>query len=206
MSTGYRDYGYRSEAGNWSDSYLIPQLKRMLGNPRGPVLDIGCGNGAIARVLLDDGYDVYGIDASRSGIEIARACAADRFFLHDLTEEVLPDPIVQKRFVAAISTEVIAHLYSPRDLLRLARRVLVGGGELIVSTPYHGYLKNLALAIAGRMDEHFGALWDGGIIKFFSRRTLEHLLREEGFAAVEFRGTGRAPLLWKSMLIKARMV
>jgi 2-polyprenyl-6-hydroxyphenyl methylase/3-demethylubiquinone-9 3-methyltransferase len=51
---------------------------------------------------------------------------------------------------------------------------VVGMGFL--STPYHGYLKNLALAVSGKMDSHFGALWYGGHVKFFSIKTLQKLL------------------------------
>ena len=67
-----------------------------------------------------------------------------------------------------------------------------------------GYLKNCALAISGKLDAHFTALWDGGHIKFWSRRTLTALLQEAGFQVVSFRGAGRCPWLWKSMLIAAR--
>jgi len=205
MSANYKDYGYRSADSNWSDSYVVPKLRRMLGPPRGPILDIGCGNGAIARRLLRDGYDVYGIDASESGIAIANEKAPGRFFLHDLTVVGLPRELAGIRFVTVISTEVIAHLYTPRGLVEFARGVLAEGGELIVSTPYHGYLKNLALAVSGRLDAHFTALWDGGFIKFFSRKTLEALLRERGFVVTEFAGAGRWPFLWKSMLLKAKV-
>jgi len=80
-----------------------------------------------------------------------------------------------------------------------------GGGEMIISTPYHGYLKNLALAITGKMDSHFTVLWDGGHIKFWSVKTLTKLLNEFGFEVVEFRGSGRLPYLWKSMFVRARV-
>ncbi len=75
-----------------------------------------------------------------------------------------------------------------------------------MSTPYHGYLKNLALAATGKLDAHFTVLRDGGHIKFFSRRTLEQMLREQGFEVAGFAGAGRWPWLWKSMLVKARVV
>ncbi len=57
---------------------------------------------------------------------------------------------------------------------------------------------------SGKLDRHFTALWDGGHIKFWSRRTLSALLQEAGFELVAFRGAGRWPWLWKSMLIAAR--
>ena len=78
-------------------------------------------------------------------------------------------------------------------------------GRLILSTPYHGYLKNVALAVSGRLDAHHTVLWDGGHIKFFSRRTLEEMLRQGGFKPLEFVGAGRLPYLWKSMVISAEV-
>jgi 2-polyprenyl-6-hydroxyphenyl methylase/3-demethylubiquinone-9 3-methyltransferase len=74
----------------------------------------------------------------------------------------------------------------------------------MISTPYHGYFKNLALAISNKLDDHFTALWHGGHIKFWSRRTLTKLLTDNGFRVVGFSGIGRAPFLWKSMVIVAR--
>ncbi len=70
----------------------------------------------------------------------------------------------------------------------------------ILSTPYHGYWKNLALALTGKMDAHFTALWDGGHIKFFSLPTLETVLREAGAQKISFRRVGRIAPLAKSMI------
>lgn len=40
--------------------------------PPSKVLDLGCGNGRNSRVLLERGFDVYGIDFSPSAIEFAK--------------------------------------------------------------------------------------------------------------------------------------
>jgi 2-polyprenyl-6-hydroxyphenyl methylase/3-demethylubiquinone-9 3-methyltransferase len=74
----------------------------------------------------------------------------------------------------------------------------------MISTPYHGYWKNLALAITGKMDRHFTALWDNGHIKFWSMKTLTILLEEAGFPDVRFKRVGRIPALAKSMIAIAR--
>ncbi len=102
-----------------------------------------------------------------------------------------------------ISTEVIEHLYSPRNYFEFCKNILqkAGGGELILTTPYHGYLKNLVLAGTGKMDKHFTVLWDGGHIKFWSVKTLSSLLQESGFSEIRFKGCGRFPFLWKSMMV-----
>ena len=205
MSAVYRDYGYSSAELGWANSYLFHHLQTLLGHTQGTVLDLGCGNGSIARALIGAGYDVYGVDASISGINIANAESPGRFFVLDVLTGVLPKELASKHFDVVISTEVIEHLYDPRSLIAFARKVLSADGEFIISTPYHGYLKNQALAITGKLDDHLTVLWDGGHIKFFSRKTLEVMLREQGFETTDFVGAGRLPYLWKSMLVKAKV-
>lgn len=130
-----------------------------------------------------------------------------RFFVLDVVLGKLPIELENKQFCAVISTEVIEHLYDPRSFVLFARKILSRtGGEFIVSTPYHGYLKNLGLALTGKLDKHFTALWHGGHIKFFSRKTLVKLVEDEGFKVIDFSGAGRLPFLWKSMLVKAKVV
>ncbi|EFA71944.1 Methyltransferase domain protein [Raphidiopsis brookii D9] len=67
-------------------------------------------------------------------------------------------------------------------------------------------MKNLALAISGKMDKHFTALWDGGHIKFFSVVTMKSLLISEGYEDIKFKFAGRIPYLWKSMLCSAKLI
>jgi len=64
-------------------------------------------------------------------------------------------------------------------------------------------LKNLVMALSGKLDNHFTVLWDGGHIKFWSRQTLTSILRESGFKIGGFYGVGRFPWIWKSMIMTA---
>lgn len=206
MNTAYKDYGYKTEQLSVAHSYLLPRLILMLGPPIGPILDLGCGNGAIAHALISKGYDVYGVDASISGVSIANSITPGRFFL-DVASGKLPVGLENKKFLYLIFTEVIEHLYDPRSFVLFARKILSPtAGEFIISTPYHDYLKNLVLAITGKLDKHFTALWLGGHIKFFSKKSLALLLKEENFQVIDFAGAGRLPFLWKSMMIKAKVV
>jgi hypothetical protein len=86
-----------------------------------------------------------------------------------------------------------------------ANKYLMGGGAIIISTPYHGYLKNLALSVFNHWDKHHTPLWDGGHIKFWSKRTLTVLLEEQGFKVEKIIGVGRLPYLWKSMVLMATL-
>ena len=99
---------------------------------------------------------------------------------------------------------MVEHVFDPRHYARTLFDLLEPGGTAIVSTPYHGYLKNIALAVSGKLDRHFTALWDGGHIKFWSIETLGILLREAGFADIRFNRVGRIPVLAISMMAIAR--
>lgn len=205
----YQEYGYTALTPNHAHRYILPILLNMLDPEQNRcILDMGCGNGSLARALLERGYDVYGVDASTQGVVLANSVHPGRFFVQHVDDPQLPAALRDKPFDTIISTEVIEHLYAPRIFLNRCNAILArnpGRKFLLLSTPYHGYLKNLALSLAGAMDAHFTALWDGGHIKFWSRRTLSLILAECGFTVTEFQGAGRLPYLWKSMVLKAEL-
>ena len=203
--SGYREFGYAGPSPSPASRYIVPAVLDALEPlPLGSrVLDVGCGNGALAGRLIHEGFAVVGIDMSQEGIQIARdAHPGCRF-------EVMPgDALIIERlnvqpFDAVVSTEVIEHLYDPTAFLIGCTAALRPGGRLVISTPYHGYLKNLALALTGRWDSHFHPGRVGGHIKFWSRRTLVAAIEEMGLTPVDFRGGGRVPLIWKSMILTA---
>lgn len=204
--TDYQEYSFPNADLSHAHQYLLPALLPML-NQEHKILDLGCGNGALGIQLIKLGFDVYGIDASVEGIAIAKKTFPDRFFIQDLASGKLPAELANTSFNTIISTEVIEHLYDPKAFIQFCKKVLskTNKGELIISTPYHGYFKNLLLALFNKWDTHLDPLWNGGHIKFWSRKTLNNLLLSKGFDILKFQGCGRFPYLWKSMLIKARL-
>ena len=199
-------YTYRAANHDESHGYLFPVVDAFLRDlPQGAaVLDLGCGNGSFLSLFLSRGWKLYGTDFSPTGIQYAsEAFPTIRFFLADANSPSGDILHTVGQVDAIVSTEVIEHLYDPRTFLRNAYDLLRPGGTLVISTPYHGYLKNLMLALTGKLDSHFTVLWDHGHIKFWSRKTLHQAISEAGFTDIHFRGSGRLPYLWKSMVLKA---
>ncbi len=203
--SSYQDYNW-TNAIPPSTNYLLPQLKRLLSKSNNKsILDVGCGNGVYTRLLYEQGYNIYGIDASETGIEIANQSLPGRVFVQNVESNELPNQLQNLKFDTVISTEVVEHLYDPHQYIDFCKKALARSGQLIVSTPYHGYPKNLALAIAGKLDTHYHPLRVGGHIKFWSKETLSSLLKEHNFEVTNFLGCGRFPYLWKSMMVKAEV-
>ncbi|WP_379093607.1 class I SAM-dependent methyltransferase [Pedobacter sp. UC225_65] len=204
----YKDYGFNHTGATYVHGYIAAPVLNLLDKQiNKTVLDVGCGNGALVKLFVEKGFNAYGTDASESGIKMAQQFSADRFALQDLSTDELPDKFAQLTFDTVTATEVIEHLYDPRKFIQFCKKILMknGGGELILTTPYHGYLKNVMLSLFGKWDSHANPLWDGGHIKLWSKSTLTQLLVEQGFTVTDFVGCGRIPYLWKSMIIKAKI-
>jgi 2-polyprenyl-3-methyl-5-hydroxy-6-metoxy-1,4-benzoquinol methylase len=166
------------------------------------IFDLGCGNGSVANFISNKGWIPTGVDPSIDGIKQGNKA----FPALNLHRGSAYENLSQKygKFPALISLEVIEHLYDSRHYSKTIFDLLIPGGMLIISTPYHGYWKNLVMALFGRMDSHFHALWDHGHIKFWSKKTLKILLSESGFVNIKFKTVGRIPIIAKSMIAIAQ--
>ena len=130
------------------------------------IFDLGCGSGAFAGVLAAQGYAVSGVDPSTSGIASARQAFPQLQLEVGSTEEDLAARF--GKFPAVTSLEVVEHVYAPREFARRVYDLLLPGGVAVISTPYNGYLKNLAIAVLDGHDRHHSPLWDHGHIKFWT--------------------------------------
>lgn len=204
--TDISGYTYAGQGLNDSHGYLMPSLVLLLGRsdiamfPK-RLFELGCGNGSVANYLAASGWKVCGVDPSEEGISMAKQAYPS--LLLELGSAY--DDLAGKfgTFPVVLSLEVVEHVYFPRKYAETLYSLVEPGGAAIVSTPYHGYLKNLALALSGKMDAHFTALWDHGHIKFWSKKTLTALLEEAGFSDIDYTLVGRVSPLAKSMIAVA---
>ena len=164
------------------------------------VLDVGCGEGAFASELARAGLSVVGVDVAEEPLRRARARdpRLDLRLIGVEGEWELPDAA----FDVVWAGEVIEHVADTAAWLSEVRRVLRSGGSLLLSTPSHGALTRLRLALSARAwDEHFDPLGDH--LRFYTRSSLSRLIREFGFEQVQIRSAGGPPGARRLLLVRA---
>jgi SAM-dependent methyltransferase len=130
---------------------------------KGRVIELGCGEGHLARSIADraEGHEVIGVDISRDKISRARAAFPDLEFIEcDIARLSLPDA----SFDTAVLAEVLEHVDEALGAVFLARawRLLRPHGRLIVSVPNEDCIPHR---------NH---------VRVFDRRSLRALLRPLG--------------------------
>ncbi len=143
--------------------------------PQPRALDVGCGDGYFTSNLIRLGCRASGMDLSPVAVDLAsKRNPTGDFRTHDLTTAF---PFESDTFDVVWCSEVLEHLFSPLDVLREICRVLKPGGILLATTPAHGRLKNLAIALFC-FERHFDPEYPH--IRFFTLDSLGKLCEKAG--------------------------
>src|SRR5882672_6863577 len=130
-AVAYKDFGFATEAESHMHEHFMPCVFQFAGElkPGTRVLDVGCGNGFTCGEFLRCGCYVVGIDLSEEGIGWARRTYPQgRFDLLAADGEILRR-LNEEPFDIVISTEVVEHLYAPREWTRGCFAALKPGGH-----------------------------------------------------------------------------
>jgi len=152
------------------------------------VLDVGCATGYVARALNERGCTVSGLEADPEAAQEARP-HLDRLVVGDLEHTDLVETFGEHSFDVVVFGDVLEHLRDPLPTLRQSRSLLVDGGSVVASVPNiaHGSIR-LSL-LQGRFDYQPLGLLDTTHLRFFTRDSLEALMREAGLIPVDVRRT-----------------
>ena len=162
-------------------------------------LDIGCGNGFITKIISNFFKNTTGIDLSKQGINLAKKNLKEKNikFINISTDKLIKQ---KKLYDFITSVEVVEHQYDPYKFMYDIQSLSKKNGYVLITTPFHGYFKNLILSIFNLMDKHFTALWSHGHIKFFSVKTFKQLISNYKFEIVDIKYSGRFYPLSASMI------
>ncbi len=148
------------------------------------VLDLGCGAGEFGAALTEAGAHPIGVDVAAEALR--RAAARVPGLDLRLWRDGEPLPLEDRSVDVVWAGEVIEHVADVAPWLSEVRRVLRPRGTLLLTTPHHGPLTLLGLALSPRrFDAHFEPRSDH--VRFFSPRTLRALLDDLGFDVAQLR-------------------
>ena len=126
-------------------SLVLPCLLEFVGDVTGlTVLDAGCGDGYVARILADHGACVVGADISHRLIELAQDSSSGRkieYLVHDLSK---PLPQYVHHFDLVVSNLVLNDVYDHVGFAHTLGSVLKRTGRLVLSmnNPYSAAMRN----------------------------------------------------------------
>ncbi|MCX6820761.1 MAG: class I SAM-dependent methyltransferase [Candidatus Aenigmarchaeota archaeon] len=166
-------------------------LKKMLKHLKGDnVLELGVKDGVVIKRLPM--AKKVGIDVDDAELAKAKALGITTI-KHDLNT---PIPLGSESFDNIICIEVLEHIFNFQNVLNEAYRILKPGGTFVVGVPYHGTLKNLAVALTAFEHHYIDTLH----VKFYTPSRLRRALKDAGFGIVEESRFGRVPYMWRVML------
>ncbi len=148
------------------------------------VLDLGCWDGSIAKMIKDQGNVVHGMENSRQAVELARTKG---IIVHEGNiEDDWPDFGIE--FDAVFAGEIIEHVFDTDLFLERVRKILKPGGELVLTTPNIAALGRRLMLLFGisPIVETTAREHDAGHIRYFTKATLFSLLRDNNFEVVRF--------------------
>ena len=194
---------YWEDPESYNDA-TTPQRQALLSRhladlPKGAaILDVGCGRGEFCAFFREMGLTPQGLDISEPVIEFARKEHPEIEFRAGEVQTVVDE--LAGSFDCVFSSEVIEHLFDVGKYLEAIHALLKPGGRFVLTTPYHGLIKNVMLDVFN-YSGHYDPL--GQHIRFFDRKGLDMCLREYGFEPQVWTGYGRPWPLWKSFFVVA---
>jgi len=133
-STTYNFYGEvasspRIQQVNFMKKYIPSNFKR--------VLEIGAFNGYFLNLLKNNGYEVYGVEPSISGVKQAKNRFGieldNNFFNEDYVESFWKEKQEKNDIVCFF--HVLEHIKRPLEFLKLVKKVLRGDGYIFLEVP-----------------------------------------------------------------------
>lgn len=147
------------------------------------VIDIGCASGEFVSFVKDD-YDIYGCDFSENAIKYAKMQnkdIAEKFWVGDV-EDIKS---VNEKFDAICLWDVIEHIYQPRITFCKIMDMLSDDGFIMISSP------NIGAFFPRLMRQKWPFMTPPEHVGFFSKRSMQYLIRCSGGKMVEWSSKGK---------------
>ncbi len=172
---------WREQGGAEGDPMgILPHLLDLLGDVSGRmVLDAGCGEGYLSRILTARGAHVTGVDLSPRLIALARAKDLGGRIAYRVADLSMPLPEHRECFDAVVSYMVLNDVEDYRGFAATLGQVLRSGGRAVLAfnSPYaYVVRRRISAAYFASGTTHSSGLGSAGINVSFYHRTLSEYL------------------------------
>jgi len=168
---------YQEEAQGRSKNFsrILKSLNKI--HPeRGILFDVGAATGILLDISRERGWQVEGIEPSTWAVGVAR----NRYNL-EIREGVFEEATLPKEHYTVVTmVDFIEHIPHPLDAISIAQKILLPGGTLCLVTPD---INSLAARIFGQKWWHYRP----GHLGYFSKKSLDYLLKRSGFRIIKLR-------------------
>ena len=151
------------------------------------VLDVGCWNGTLGRVLIRDANAIVdGIERDANQAQKARDNGYRRVDVADLDSGV-PDADCSA-YDFLLFGDVLEHTVHPEQALTALVPRLKPGGRALLSLPNIAFAANRLTHLLGHWDYKDYGILDRTHLRFFTRRTMVNLAESAGLRVVRIEG------------------
>lgn len=200
------DVYWDNKAGNGLGQLSLWRLRRAqvfaaLVQPGDRVLDLGVGDGALLRYLIDQRQiEGYGLDVSPKAVEFCRQGGLN-VDLADINQPI--STFITAPFDYIILSEIIEHLPDPESLLNSLRPY--ARKAIIVSIPNTGFHQHRLRLLLGRFPLQW-VVTPGEHLRFWTRADFHWWARQMQFTIaheVPYEGTPGLKNLWPGLFASA---
>jgi 2-polyprenyl-3-methyl-5-hydroxy-6-metoxy-1,4-benzoquinol methylase len=162
-----------------------PEISRLINAQPGQwVLDVGCGEGGLGRILKQMGCRVVGIEVE-PGAAIEAEKHYDRVYVADMDSFDLP--FDGQSFDHIVCADVLEHLRNPWGVLARLCPLLKSEGSLVASIPNIRNVETIADLLKGNFNYSNWGIMDETHLRFFTRRSIEKMFVDAGYAVRDVR-------------------
>lgn len=150
------------------------------------VIDIGCGDGKIAKEYhIRATPDYYmGVEVLPEDVEVARLFCSE-CILGNIEEFSALEWSALSNYDLWVFGDVLEHLYDPWEILKKVRKSIATGGEIICCIPNSQHWSLQARLSMGDWRYEKKGLLDRTHIRFFTKKTIVEMLEGAGFEVTE---------------------
>jgi len=176
-----------------------PEMKKYVPENAIRILDVGCSDGSFCASLRQADREIWGVEMNKDAAKKASEIC-NYVLVGDFNE--IYDQLPKNHFDCVVFNDVLEHLISPWDTIRLVKSLLSENGVIVSSIPNFRYIANLITEVVWEGEFRYkpeGGILDDTHLRFFTSKSIIRMFHEQGFEILTHEGL-KSCKSWKEKL------